>query len=83
MLMLGNNEVILRFVPALLGVLTIPLIYFAGKEFMDRNVGIIAAAAFAFLTIPDLLFTGSPGILDDALFRRICNGLLFQGLKNK
>ena len=47
MLTLGNNEVVLRFVPALVGVLTIPLIYFAGKEFMDRNVGIIAAAAFA------------------------------------
>ncbi|MFA4849649.1 MAG: glycosyltransferase family 39 protein [Methanoregula sp.] len=54
MLMVGNNEVILRFVPALLGVLTIPLIYFAGKEFMDRNVGIIAAAAFAFS--PFLIF---------------------------
>jgi 4-amino-4-deoxy-L-arabinose transferase-like glycosyltransferase len=54
MLMLGNNEVVLRFVPALLGVLTIPLIYFAGKEFMDRNVGIIAAAAFAFS--PFLIF---------------------------
>jgi mannosyltransferase len=48
MLVFGNNEFTLRFVPALLGVLTIPLIYFAGKEFMDRNVGIIAAAAFAF-----------------------------------
>ncbi|MGA2120601.1 MAG: glycosyltransferase family 39 protein [Methanoregula sp.] len=48
MLTLGNNEVILRFVPALLGVLTIPLIYFVGKEFVDRNVGIIAAAACAF-----------------------------------
>jgi mannosyltransferase len=54
MLMLGNNEVVLRFVPALLGVLTIPLIYFAGKGFMDRNVGIIAAAAFAFS--PFLIF---------------------------
>ncbi len=54
MLTLGNNEVVLRFVPALLGVLTIPLIYFAGKEFMDRNVGIIAAAAFAFS--PFLIF---------------------------
>jgi mannosyltransferase len=54
MLMLGNNEVVLRFVPALLGVLTIPLIYFAGKEFMDHNVGIIAAAAFAFS--PFLIF---------------------------
>ncbi|PKL69640.1 MAG: glycosyl transferase [Methanomicrobiales archaeon HGW-Methanomicrobiales-1] len=48
MLVFGNNEFTLRFIPALLGVLTIPLIYFAGKEFMDRNVGIIAAAAFAF-----------------------------------
>jgi 4-amino-4-deoxy-L-arabinose transferase-like glycosyltransferase len=54
MLTLGNNEVVLRFVPALLGVLTIPLIYLAGKEFMDRNVGIIAAAAFAFS--PFLIF---------------------------
>ena len=54
MLMLGNNEVVLRFIPAILGVLTIPLIYFAGKEFMDRNVGIIAAAAFAFS--PFLIF---------------------------
>jgi len=48
MLMLGNNEVILRLVPALLGVLTIPLVYWVGKEFMDRNVGIIAAAACTF-----------------------------------
>jgi 4-amino-4-deoxy-L-arabinose transferase-like glycosyltransferase len=48
MLMFGNSEVILRFVPAVVGVLTIPLIYCVGKEFMDRNVGIIAAAAFAF-----------------------------------
>ncbi|MFA4860796.1 glycosyltransferase family 39 protein [Methanoregula sp.] len=48
MLVFGNNEFVLRFVPALLGVLTIPLVYYAGKEFMDRNVGIIAAAAFAF-----------------------------------
>lgn len=48
MLTFGNNEVILRFVPALLGILTIPLVYWAGKEFMDRNVGIIAAAACTF-----------------------------------
>jgi 4-amino-4-deoxy-L-arabinose transferase-like glycosyltransferase len=54
MLVFGNSEVVLRFLPALLGVLTIPLIYLAGKEFMDRNVGIIAAAAFAFS--PFLLF---------------------------
>jgi mannosyltransferase len=48
MLTIGNNEVILRFIPALLGVLTIPLIYFVGKEFIDKNVGIIAAAACTF-----------------------------------
>jgi uncharacterized membrane protein len=48
MLVFGNSEVVLRFIPALLGVLTIPLIYLAGREFMDRNTGIIAAAAFAF-----------------------------------
>jgi len=48
MLMLGNNEVILRFIPALFGVLSIPLFYLVGKEFFDRNVGIIAAAGCAF-----------------------------------
>ena len=48
MLFLGNNEVILRFIPALLGGLTVPLVYLVGKEFFDRNVGIIAAAACAF-----------------------------------
>lgn len=48
MLLFGNSEVVLRLIPALLGILTIPLIYLVGKEFMDRNVGIIAAAAFAF-----------------------------------
>ncbi|MGB9176443.1 MAG: glycosyltransferase family 39 protein [Methanoregula sp.] len=47
-LLFGNSEAVLRFIPALLGVLTIPLIYLVGKEFMDRNTGIIAAAAFAF-----------------------------------
>jgi mannosyltransferase len=54
MLVFGNSEAVLRFIPALLGVLTIPLIYLAGKEFMDRNTGIIAAAAFAFS--PFLIF---------------------------
>ena len=48
MLFFGNNEVVLRFVPALLGVLTIPLVYYVGKEFADRNVGIIAATICTF-----------------------------------
>lgn len=54
MLQFGNNEIILRFIPALLGVLTIPLVYYIGKEFVDRNVGIIAAAGCAFS--PFLIF---------------------------
>jgi uncharacterized membrane protein len=54
MLVFGNNEFVLRFVPAIFGVLTIPLVYYVGKEFMDRNVGIIAAAAAAFS--PFLIF---------------------------
>ncbi|HEX3000949.1 MAG TPA: glycosyltransferase family 39 protein [Methanoregula sp.] len=54
MLVFGNNETVLRFVPALFGVLTIPLMYWVGKEFMDRNAGIIAAAACAFS--PFLIF---------------------------
>ncbi len=48
MLFFGNSEVVLRFLPAVLGSLTIPLVYLVGKEFFDRNTGIIAAAAFAF-----------------------------------
>jgi mannosyltransferase len=48
MLALGNNETILRFIPAVLGSLTVPLVYIVGKEFVDRNVGIIAATACAF-----------------------------------
>lgn len=44
-LILGNSEFILRIIPALLGVLTIPLFYLVGKEFCDRNAGLIAAAA--------------------------------------
>jgi mannosyltransferase len=48
MLIFGNSEVVLRFIPALLGVLTIPLFYLIGKEIIDRNVGIIAAALCTF-----------------------------------
>ncbi|NLA38267.1 MAG: phospholipid carrier-dependent glycosyltransferase, partial [Methanomicrobiales archaeon] len=48
MLAFGESEFVLRLLPALLGVLTIPVIYLVGKEFLDRNVGIIAAALLAF-----------------------------------
>jgi len=48
MLFFGNNEFILRIIPAILGILTIPLFYLVGKELLDRNVGILAAALLAF-----------------------------------
>jgi mannosyltransferase len=54
MLMLGNTEIILRLLPAIFGILTIPVIYYVGKEFIDKNVGIIAAAVFTFS--PFLIF---------------------------
>jgi len=45
MLIFGNSEIILRFIPAVLGILSIPVFYLVGKEFLDRNTGIITAAA--------------------------------------
>ncbi|ABN57398.1 glycosyl transferase, family 39 [Methanoculleus marisnigri JR1] len=47
-LVFGESEFVLRFLPALLGVLTIPVVYYIGSEFKDRNVGLIAAALLAF-----------------------------------
>jgi uncharacterized membrane protein len=44
MLVFGQNEFVLRFIPALLGALTIPVFYCIGKEFLDKDVGIIMAA---------------------------------------
>jgi mannosyltransferase len=43
----GNNEFILRFIPALVSVLTIPVVYFIGKEFIDEKGGLIAAVTFS------------------------------------
>ncbi|MFB3766670.1 MAG: tetratricopeptide repeat protein [Methanotrichaceae archaeon] len=48
MLIFGNSEPILRLVPAILGVLTIPLFYLIGKELVDEDVGLIAAALISF-----------------------------------
>lgn len=48
MLFFGNSESILRFIPAVAGTLTIPIFYFLGKEFLDRNAGLIAATGAAF-----------------------------------
>jgi mannosyltransferase len=48
MLYFGNSEFVLRFVPAILGTLSIPLFYLVGNEFLDRNCGIIMATLLTF-----------------------------------
>lgn len=48
MLVFGQNEFVLRFIPALFGILTIPIFYFIGKEFRDESVGITMAALLTF-----------------------------------
>jgi hypothetical protein len=48
MLSFGNNEFILRFIPAVLGSLSVPLAYFFGKEVRDAKTGVLSAALLAF-----------------------------------
>jgi uncharacterized membrane protein len=43
MLYFGSGETILRLVPALFGTITIPLFYLLGKEFHNRETGLVAA----------------------------------------
>ncbi|MDD1666140.1 MAG: glycosyltransferase family 39 protein, partial [Methanomicrobiales archaeon] len=47
-LILGESETVLRLVPAVLGILTIPVFYFIGLEILDRNTGLLAAGLLAF-----------------------------------
>ena len=75
MLMFGNNEVILRFIPALLGVLTIPLFYLIRKGVPRPECGHYRCCCMYRFPVFDLLFSGSPGIHDDALFCRACDDL--------
>ncbi|MGV8128697.1 MAG: glycosyltransferase family 39 protein [Methanolinea sp.] len=48
MLYFGNNETVLRFVPAVAGSLSIPLFFLFGKEVMNKQVGLISAALLTF-----------------------------------
>jgi uncharacterized membrane protein len=48
MLSFGESEGVLRFLPAILGILTIPVFFFIGGEILDRNTGIVGAALLAF-----------------------------------
>lgn len=48
MLAFGDSEFVLRFLPALFGVLSIPVVYCIGKEFIDRKAGLLAATLMTF-----------------------------------
>jgi len=48
MLYFGNSEVILRTIPALAGTFLIPVFYLLGKEFKDKNCGLICATLATF-----------------------------------
>jgi len=45
---LGVSEWTMRLLTATFGVVTIPIIYLVGKEFWDKNVGLITAGLFTF-----------------------------------
>ena len=44
MLFFGSGEAVLRLVPALAGTCTIPVFYLLGREFHNRETGLVAAA---------------------------------------
>ena len=48
MLVFGNSEIILRIVPAIFGILTIPIFYLIGKEFLNDKTGFVLATLAAF-----------------------------------
>ncbi len=48
MLTLGESETVLRLIPALFGIITIPVFYLIGVELLDRKAGILAAALLTF-----------------------------------
>lgn len=48
MISAGASEFTLRFIPALLGALTVPVFYFLGREISGKAGGVVAAALIAF-----------------------------------
>lgn len=51
MLYIGDSEFILRFLSALFGTLTIPVIYLIGRDVCGRLGGVVAAALLTFSTV--------------------------------
>lgn len=82
MLSFGKNEITLRLIPAIAGIITIPVLYYLGKEFSDRNCGIICAALVTFS--PFLIFYSQEARAYSLLLLLIALSILcfFKGMKN-
>jgi mannosyltransferase len=78
MLMAGNNETILRLLPALFGIATIPVIYYVGKEFADEFAGFIIASAFA---VSPLLVAYSQEARPYSMLVFMCSLMMFTFLR--
>ncbi len=83
MLIFGESEFVLRFLPALLGGLTIPLFYLAGKEFIDRNVGILAAALLTFSPFHIYYSQDARAYTTMLFFTTLAMLFYFRGLKSE
>ena len=76
--MFGTSEWVLRFLSAAFGVLTIPAIYLTGKEFWDKNVGLVAAGL---VTFSPFLIYYSQEARAFSLVLLLCTGLMYFFLK--
>lgn len=47
LLVFGSGEISLRILSVIFGIITIPIVYFIGKEFIDENAGVISAFGIA------------------------------------
>jgi mannosyltransferase len=76
--MFGTSEWVLRFLPAVFGVLTIPAIYLTGKEFWNKQVGLVAAGL---VTFSPFLIYYSQEARAYSFVLLLCTGLMYFFLK--
>jgi len=76
MLGFGHTETMLRVIPAVFGILTVPVIYFLGSHAVDRNAGLLAAALLAFSPF-HLFYSQEARMYSPLLFFLSCALLFF------
>jgi len=82
MVYLGKDEFVLRLIPALAGIVTIPVVFWMGKEFSDRNCGILCAALVTFSSF--LIFYSQEARAYSLLLLFVVLSIVFflKGMKN-